>query len=310
MATQGFLYSIKQMNHEYYADMVIDNDFGIYRTTLKDRIGIDVVPPISLFQPLVGAGSCAWSIVFFLFVGIRKHGNKMVLPYIPSLALWLTLLVATPLAFGMRYALPLAFTLPFLMVLPYIPVNLKQAEQTNNYSIKVIIHNVVLSMIGPVCFVLSIFFLIETRDEFHLVSYSDQQQVIGLTQDTYLEQHMNFTQDFDLNRISLWTQTDTSEQSEAYSIYLALLNEAGTVIWQADVSSTQLNADPLNPWTLFYCNDVHIEPGNYVLQIHGNGENELSGLVVGPVYQDEKVVEPLIINGYPSDLYINLKVIG
>lgn len=67
--------------------------------------------------------SPAW--FFWLFAGslcftIRYYGWRRLVYYIPPLSLWLTLMIATPIAWGMRYVEGLLFAAPLAVIIPLL----------------------------------------------------------------------------------------------------------------------------------------------------------------------------------------------
>lgn len=68
----------------------------------------------------LGAGTCAWITIFSLLVCLWKKEYYKVLALIPVLSCWLTLLIASPIAFGFRYAFCFALCMPLIVGLPFV----------------------------------------------------------------------------------------------------------------------------------------------------------------------------------------------
>lgn len=99
---------------------VWSNDYGLEQTDWFERLtGFS-------FQHFVNPRSyisCAW--FFWLFficaIFIMKHyGFRDCFLFMPQMAVWLTLMIATPLAISLRYIAPLLFTLPFVVIIPVL----------------------------------------------------------------------------------------------------------------------------------------------------------------------------------------------
>lgn len=67
--------------------------------------------------------SCAWFfwIFFICMLHVMKHyGWRKSYLFTPQMGIWLTLMVATPIASSLRYIAALLFTLPFVIILPIL----------------------------------------------------------------------------------------------------------------------------------------------------------------------------------------------
>ena len=104
----------------YVQTHVWSNDYGLTQTDWFERLtGFS-------FQHFVNPRSyisCAW--FFWLFfvcaVFVMKHyGFRNCFLFVTQMAVWLTLMIATPLAVSLRYIAPLLFTLPFIILIPVL----------------------------------------------------------------------------------------------------------------------------------------------------------------------------------------------
>lgn len=104
----------------YVQTDVWSNEYGLAQTDWFERLfGFS-------FQHFVNPRayiSCAW--FFWLFfvcaVFVMKHyGFQSGFLFVPQMAVWLTLMIATPLAVSLRYIAPLLFTLPFVILIPVL----------------------------------------------------------------------------------------------------------------------------------------------------------------------------------------------
>lgn len=104
----------------YVETEVWDNEYGLTSTDYFEHIfGFS-------FQHFVNPRtyiSCAW--FFWLFfvcsIFIMKHYDfPSGVLFIPQMAVWLTLMIATPLAISLRYISALLFSLPFVVIVPVL----------------------------------------------------------------------------------------------------------------------------------------------------------------------------------------------
>lgn len=106
-----------------YADRRIqeeDNVFNIHQVDLVEKfLGIPLRDYLDGNMVFIGSGSLAWLLLFVtaMLVCIKR---RAVYVLFPSLINWLTYLVATPAAFGLRYVFILLFSMPLMIVLPFL----------------------------------------------------------------------------------------------------------------------------------------------------------------------------------------------
>ena len=119
LATYGF-WSPKAIHDWGYMYIEIHkNSSGIqYMNLLESLFGISLRPFISALPPLVGSGTLLWlSLAGFTLCMKQKQS---ILPYLPALINSLTVFIATPAAFSLRYVYILALGLPLFLTLPVI----------------------------------------------------------------------------------------------------------------------------------------------------------------------------------------------
>lgn len=106
-----------------YADRRIqeeDNVFNIHQIDLIKRfLGFPLREYLEGNMVFIGSGSLAWLmlIVMSLLICVKRRAAYVLLP---PLLNWLTYLVATPAAFGLRYVFILLLSVPLMIVLPFI----------------------------------------------------------------------------------------------------------------------------------------------------------------------------------------------
>lgn len=120
METLGF-WNIDISGSSGYAEIEVwNNDYGITQTDyFKKFFGFS-------FQHFVNPRhyiSCAWFFWIFLismFFIMKHYKWTDCLLFMPQMAVWLTLMAATPVAISLRYISALLFTLPFAIIVPII----------------------------------------------------------------------------------------------------------------------------------------------------------------------------------------------
>lgn len=120
METFGF-WKLGVQNAYGYIDMYIaDNEFGLQQIDMFEQtIGISVHSILENIQLEIGSGTLAWITILSLCLIIVKQ-RKAYLILLPALLNFLVILVASPVAFSMRYVYIFALALPFIMLLPCI----------------------------------------------------------------------------------------------------------------------------------------------------------------------------------------------
>lgn len=110
-----------------YTDQIRENDLGLYKDSiLSDDERYELMLFEGLFKdiPLYGMlwsiGFVAWITLFFIGVMFIKKGWRSMILYVPVLAVWGTLLVATPINAEFRYIYSLFLCLPLSILMPFI----------------------------------------------------------------------------------------------------------------------------------------------------------------------------------------------
>lgn len=122
MLTMGFWRSGIQNGAGYfYSPGVTENEFGIERTNLlQNVIDINWDGVLDKTRFFVCSGTLVWIMLMsLLFLMLQKEKRKFILVLLPSIATWLTLMIATPIAFSFRYIFGLGYSLPIVLLLPF-----------------------------------------------------------------------------------------------------------------------------------------------------------------------------------------------
>ena len=87
------------------------------------------MPHIPVFNLFFSNGAAIWLYMFFFGLCIAKKKYSQLILFVPVLAVWLTLLVATPLDNEFRYVYNVFATLPLMCVVPFSHVNCNKAKE-------------------------------------------------------------------------------------------------------------------------------------------------------------------------------------
>lgn len=120
LETLGFWNVDVSGSNGYAMVEVWNNDYGLTQTDYFERIfGFSFQHFVNPRQYI----SCAWFFWFFFICMIftmKHYGFRNCCLFMPQMAVWLTLMVATPIAISLRYVSPLLFTIPFVVIVPMI----------------------------------------------------------------------------------------------------------------------------------------------------------------------------------------------
>lgn len=118
--TMGFWHPVLQDYYGYIALSVAQNSLGIeLHDILESTIGLSLSSELSNPRFLLGSGTMALVAVFSLALcGAASRKKGISLFFLPSMGCWLTVLIAAPVAFCLRYVYPFAILLPVFVFLP------------------------------------------------------------------------------------------------------------------------------------------------------------------------------------------------
>ena len=305
-ATQGFWDPVNQTNHEYYSTQIgiISNNHGIYQRDILAERGIDAKPYFSS-MPLVSTGLMFWLILLSMIVLFFNYGKKILIFTIPYISLWVTLMVATPLAFGARYALPLFYGAPVCLVLAF---NKKLCfANSPNGLFKLNFNKKLYVALIPLLFPILILTMIDSRDEYITIGYSDLKEEVSFNKKYYYSQPLMFDTDVNINRISFNTYKN---DNSIFEITFSIKDINEEILQKVSINSSDLVvSDDGNNWTDIRFSNVKLNANQqYYLEIHGNSTNDEAGLIVG--FSSTSPLQPLTSNQDIFNEFLNIKIIG
>ena len=121
--TFGFWAFGEKNSYGYLDTYVFGNDFGIERINLLDKwLGINIESFIAKYD-YCGSGTLFWILLSSFYVLLYHKKYKKTVVLLPCFGVWLSIMIATPVAFSLRYVFILAVSLPLLFILPLLSLN-------------------------------------------------------------------------------------------------------------------------------------------------------------------------------------------
>jgi len=79
--------------------------------------GFSIMPILKDYPVFMGSGTLLWLVLLGMLLSCREK-LKGSLPYMPAVLNWATVMIATPVAYSLRYVFVFALGLPFYLALP------------------------------------------------------------------------------------------------------------------------------------------------------------------------------------------------
>ncbi len=118
LATHGFWQPGVQNWYGYMDIQMNENPYGIGWMNLFERLfGFSILPILKDYPVILGSGTLLWLTLLGLLLacGIRREACAV---YLPAVLNWGTIMVATPVAYSLRYVFVFALGLPLYVLLP------------------------------------------------------------------------------------------------------------------------------------------------------------------------------------------------
>lgn len=118
--TYGFWAPFEKNNYGFLDTRVNLNNLGITQLDLVQRFtGSPLMQKVIAKRNFFGSGTLFWMLILSACLAIWQKKKILLIGYLPSLLTWLSIMVATPVAFSLRYVLILALSLPLFLSLPF-----------------------------------------------------------------------------------------------------------------------------------------------------------------------------------------------
>lgn len=121
--TYGFWAPFEKNYYGFLDTRVSNNNLNIKQIDLvRHFTGTDLMQKIINNRNFLGSGTllCLMIISFYLYWS--RKSKLLWIGYLPSFLTWLSIMVATPVAFSLRYVFILAVSLPLFLCLPFLKV--------------------------------------------------------------------------------------------------------------------------------------------------------------------------------------------
>lgn len=107
---------------------VIQNEFGVVNLPVLrgpivikiNEIGLKLKDMIPGYGILWSMGALLWLIILAMGITLIRGDNTMLLLYVPCIAIFLTLVIATPVAKEFRYAYAYIYCIPIYLLVPFV----------------------------------------------------------------------------------------------------------------------------------------------------------------------------------------------
>ncbi len=120
LATEGFWDPTRQTNDAYINNFMWPGSWVEMKDSLSTMTGISLQ---SYYSPRIYYSSAlfAWFLFGALVVGSKNRSEGFFLSLLPAIGLWITLLIATPIAYSLRYAFSLVLLIPLGLAVVFAP---------------------------------------------------------------------------------------------------------------------------------------------------------------------------------------------
>lgn len=126
MATYGFWSLETQDDYCYCQNEITANLFDLKQRDYIQRFtGLD----FSFLKTRTGhmcSGTLFWIMLLAMFFSLKSTKKNIALSLLPALLTWGTFMVATPVAFSLRYMLPFVYALPLFIYIQWKSCNWQQ----------------------------------------------------------------------------------------------------------------------------------------------------------------------------------------
>ena len=121
MGTYGYWHIGGDTNYELVKVEVTGNDWGMRQSSPIEKIfGYPMKETLNAKYDYIATGLLIWIVLAnAVFCWMKRRGNY-VIPLLGMIGNWMTLMVATPTAFGVRYIFVCVIGLPLLIVYPWL----------------------------------------------------------------------------------------------------------------------------------------------------------------------------------------------
>jgi hypothetical protein len=121
LQTFGFWIPGVKRSYGFLDTPVSTNNYGITQINLIERLtGFSWTNRLIEARNFWGSGTLLWMVLFSIFLLLSSKKYHLMLLVLPGILVFLTIMIATPVAFSLRYVLILALGLPVYLLAPFL----------------------------------------------------------------------------------------------------------------------------------------------------------------------------------------------
>ena len=121
MGTYGFWHIGRDLEYEFVKFDIPENDWGIGQSYFfESHFGYSAQDKLNPRYDYLPSGLLVWILLWDIVMCWMKKKSIYILPLLVMAGNWITLLVATPIAFGIRYLFVCVIGLPILLAYPWL----------------------------------------------------------------------------------------------------------------------------------------------------------------------------------------------
>ena len=130
MGTYGFWHIGRDTPYEFVKTEIAGNDWGIYQSQFfENKLGYFIQEELGNKYDFLPSGLFVWLLLYDIVLCWMKRKSLYILPLTGMIGNWLTLMIATPTAFGIRYIYILVIAVPLLLAYPWLAGRQKEKER-------------------------------------------------------------------------------------------------------------------------------------------------------------------------------------
>lgn len=134
MGTYGFWHIGGDIEYEFVKVDIPENDWGISRSYFfESHFAYSAQDNLNARYDYLPSGLLVWILLWDIAICWIKKKSLYIVPLLTLTGNWFTLLVATPIAFGIRYLFVCVIGLPLLLVYPWMINNRSDGEMAKRF---------------------------------------------------------------------------------------------------------------------------------------------------------------------------------
>ena len=121
MGTYGFWHIGGETNYEFVKTDIAKNWWGMYQSQpFENRLGYPMQEKLAERYDYISTGLLVWILLFDIVLCWMRKKSIYMIPLLVLAGNWITLMAASPTAFGVRYIYVLVIGLPLMLLYPWL----------------------------------------------------------------------------------------------------------------------------------------------------------------------------------------------